>query len=210
MTGKPIWPINEKPVPASDVPGESASPTQPFPTRPAPFEEQGITLDGLADFTPEIRAAAEKAIAPYRIGPLFTPAVDTRDRRSAERRWRRQLGRRGRRSGDRHALCAFQKRLCGCSRGPAGSQIGRKSSLYEWRGESSPSIPGGVPLLKPPYSRMTAINMNTGDHAWMVPTGNGDRVRNLPALKPLNLPPVGGDANLTGPSAHQDAADLFA
>ena len=73
VTGKPIWPIKEKPVPASDVPGESASPTQPFPTKPAPFEYQGITNDNLADFTPEIWAEAIKAIAPYRTGPLFTP-----------------------------------------------------------------------------------------------------------------------------------------
>jgi quinoprotein glucose dehydrogenase len=65
--------------------------------------------------------------------------------------------------------------------------------------DRTPVIPGGIPLLKPPYSRMTAINMNTGDHAWMVPTGNGDRIRNLPQLKPLNLPPLGGDSTLSGP-----------
>src|SRR6185437_4253117 len=73
VTGKPIWPITEKPVPASDVPGESASPTQPFPTKPAPFEYQGVSIDSLADFTPQIRAEAIKAVAPYRIGPLYTP-----------------------------------------------------------------------------------------------------------------------------------------
>ena len=73
VTGKPIWPIDEKPVPASDVPGEKASPTQPIPSKPAPFEYQGVTVNDLADFTPEIRAMAEKAIQGFRTGPLFTP-----------------------------------------------------------------------------------------------------------------------------------------
>src|SRR5688572_25881029 len=72
-TGKPIWPIEEKAVPASDVPGEKASPTQPIPSKPAPFEYQGVTVNDLADFTPEIRAAAEKAIQGFKTGPLFTP-----------------------------------------------------------------------------------------------------------------------------------------
>jgi quinoprotein glucose dehydrogenase len=60
-------------------------------------------------------------------------------------------------------------------------------------------MPQGLPLFKPPYSRMTAIDMNTGDHVWMVPLGNGDAVRNHPLLKGLNLPPVGGDSTLSGP-----------
>ena len=72
-TGVPIWPIEERPVPPSDIPGEKASPTQPFPTRPAAFERQGVTTDDLADFTPEIRAMALEAIKPFKIGPLFTP-----------------------------------------------------------------------------------------------------------------------------------------
>ena len=73
VTGKPVWPIEEKPVPPSDVPGEKASPTQPIPSKPAPFEYQGATASDLADFTPEIRAMAEKAIQGFRTGPLFTP-----------------------------------------------------------------------------------------------------------------------------------------
>jgi quinoprotein glucose dehydrogenase len=63
----------------------------------------------------------------------------------------------------------------------------------------NPPMPQGIPLFKPPYSRMTAIDMNTGDHKWMVPTGAGDRFRTLPALKDLNLPPLGGDVTLSGP-----------
>ena len=73
-TGEPIWPIEERPVPTdTDLEGEVPWPTQPFPTRPAPFEYQGITVDDLVDFTPEIRQMAIDALEPFRIGPLYTP-----------------------------------------------------------------------------------------------------------------------------------------
>ena len=72
--GQPVWPIEERPVPKSDTPGERTSPTQPFPTKPAAFDRQGITLDDLIDFTPELRADAVKAVAPFRLGASpFTP-----------------------------------------------------------------------------------------------------------------------------------------
>ena len=73
VTGKPVWPIEERPVPQSTVPGEKASPTQPFPTKPPPFERQGLTSDDLIDFTPELRAEALEIVKQYVIGPLFTP-----------------------------------------------------------------------------------------------------------------------------------------
>src|SRR5262245_7930905 len=73
VTGQPVWPIEERPVLPSDVPGERASRTQPFPTKPAPFEYQGVKVDDLIDFTPELRAMAEEAIKRFRIGPLYTP-----------------------------------------------------------------------------------------------------------------------------------------
>jgi quinoprotein glucose dehydrogenase len=72
-TGEPVWPIEERPVPQGDVPGEWYSPTQPFPTRPAPFERQGVSVDDLIDFTPELRAEALEVVKNYRMGPLFTP-----------------------------------------------------------------------------------------------------------------------------------------
>ena len=71
--GQPVWPIEERPVPASDTPGERTSPTQPFPTKPPPFDRQGVTVDDLIDFTPELRAEAIELVKQYRIGPLFTP-----------------------------------------------------------------------------------------------------------------------------------------
>jgi quinoprotein glucose dehydrogenase len=73
VTGAPIWEIEERPVPPSDVPGERASATQPFPTRPAPFEYQGVSIDDLVDFTPELRARAVEALKNFRTGPLYTP-----------------------------------------------------------------------------------------------------------------------------------------
>ncbi len=73
VTGKPIWPIAEKPVPASDIPGEEASPTQPFPTKPPAFEYHGAELSDLVDFTPEIHAMAVEAVKGFRLGPLYTP-----------------------------------------------------------------------------------------------------------------------------------------
>lgn len=199
VTGKPIWPIVERPVPASDVPGEVASPTQPIPTRPAPFEAQGVTVNDLADFTPAIREEAIKAIAPFRIGPLYTPpslrgtlvhpsvigganwggaAVDP------------DTGMLYVSSRNAFSVLALQK--------PDPKQ-GGDLPYIQGSSRAGPSLAGGIPLLKPPYSRMTAINMNTGDHVWMVPTGQGNAVRNLPALKGLNLPALGGEMTGAGP-----------
>ena len=73
VTGKPVWPIEERPVPASDVPGEHASPTQPFPTKPPAYSPQGVTLDDAFDLTPELKAEAQAEMKKYRLGPLFTP-----------------------------------------------------------------------------------------------------------------------------------------
>ena len=74
-TGEPIWPIEERPVPKGDVPGEWYSPTQPFPTKPPAYERQGVSIDDLIDFTPELRAEAMKLVSRYKIGPMFTPPV---------------------------------------------------------------------------------------------------------------------------------------
>jgi quinoprotein glucose dehydrogenase len=199
VTGKPIWPIKETRVPDSDIPGEVASRTQPIPSKPAPFEYQGVTVDSLADFTPEIRKAAQDAVAPFRIGPLFTPpsTVGTVMRPGATGG--------GNWSGaavdpETGMLYVPSRNAFSIARViPQDPKLGGNLRYMQVPAERTPAIPGGIPLLKPPYSRMTAINMNTGDHAWMVPTGNGDRIRNLPALKPLNLPPLGGDVTMSGP-----------
>jgi quinoprotein glucose dehydrogenase len=199
VTGKPIWPIVERAVPASDVPGEVASPTQPIPTRPAPFEAQGVTTDDLADFTPAIRAEAIKAIAPYRIGPLYTPpslrGTLVHPSVIGGANWG------GAAVDPETGMLYVPSRNAFTLLGLKTPDPGEAGNLRYIQGNTraSPSLAGGIPLLKPPYSRMTAINMNTGDHLWMVPTGNGDAVRNIPALKGLNLPPLGGEMTMAGP-----------
>ena len=197
-TGTAVWPIEERPVLPSDVPGERTAPTQPFPSRPAPFEYQGVTLEDLADFTPEIRAMAVKAVQGFRLGPLFTPPTTEGT-----------LQRPGFNGGGNWSGAAVDPET-GMFYVPSrqGWNVNRvvppepelKSNLrYVQRPRNGPVMPGGLPFFRPPYSRMTAIDMNTGAHAWMVPTGNGNRIRNLPMLAPLKLPPVGGDVTLSGP-----------
>src|SRR4029079_19691555 len=73
ITGQPVWPIEEKPVPQSDVPGEKTSPTQPFPTKPPAYARQSVGLDDLIDFTPELNAEARRIVGRYKLGPMVLP-----------------------------------------------------------------------------------------------------------------------------------------
>ena len=201
-TGEPIWPIEERPVPTyTDVPGEVPSMTQPFPSKPAPFEYQGAVLDDLVDFTPEIRQMAIDAVSDYRLGPIFTPPT-----------WDGTIQRPSSGGGANWSGAAFDPED-GILYIPSTNAYsvmqyrepnpGEEATLdvIERRGETRtrPQMPQGLPLFKPPYSRMTAINLNTGDHVWMKPMGNGDRIRNHPLLRDLELPPVGGDSSRAGP-----------
>ena len=212
VTGEPVWPIEERPVPTdTNMPGEYVSPTQPFPTRPAPFEYQGVTIDDLVDFTPELRRMAVEAVQPFRIGPLFTPIS-----RPEEGGWQGTLMRPPDGGAATWAGAAVDPEtgvLYVPSRNNAvvitmyepdpalgatvaythGAPEGERMSRGLGPSRSGALMPQGLPLLKPPYSRMTAIDMNTGDHVWMAPLGNGDRYRNHPRLRELDLPPLGGD-----------------
>ena len=198
VTGKPVWPIEEQPVPPSDVPGEKASPTQPIPSKPAPFEYQGSDRRDLADFTPEIRALAEKAIQGFRTGPLFTPpsleGTIARPGTTGGANW-------GGAAVDPATGMIYIPSRNAHSVLRLSKPDARLDSnlLYMQAPGRNPTMPEGLPLFKPPYSRLTAIDMNTGNHAWMVAAGNGDRIRNNPRLKGLNLPPLGGDSNFSGP-----------
>ena len=201
VTGAPIWPIEERPVNTeTDLEGEVPWPTQPFPTRPAPFEYQGVTIDDLADFTPEIREMAISAVEPFRIGPLYTPqslrGTVFRPSTGGGANW-------GGAGFDPAtgllyvpSVNAFAVKQYRVPDPDAGATL--RYIEVRGQGSSRPEMPQGLPLFKPPYSRMTAIDLNTGDHVWMTPTGNGDRIRNHPQLRHLNLPPVGGDASRSG------------
>jgi quinoprotein glucose dehydrogenase len=157
-----------------------------------------VTENDLVDFTPEIRAMAVKAIQGFRIGPLFTPPSvgGTISRPSA--------------SGGGNWSGAAVDPETGMLYVPSRNQFSvhhltpqdpaLKGNLRMMQTPPrNPAMPQGIPLFKPPYSRMTAIDMTTGDHKWMIPTGSGDRFRNLDALKPLNLPALGGDVTMSGP-----------
>ena len=216
VTGEPLWPIEERPVPTeTNMPGEVPSPTQPFPTKPAPFDYQGLVVDDLVDFTPEIRAMALAAVEGFRLGPLFTPLdrpVEGVTRGTVMRPppagaagWsgaavdpdtgmlyvpsRNQPAVVSLYSPD-PALGATVLYTHGA---PEADRLAGRAR------RRTPQMPQGLPLVKPPYSRMTAIDMNTGEHAWWVPTGDGDRFRNHPLLRHLDLPPLGGDNAVNGP-----------
>jgi quinoprotein glucose dehydrogenase len=198
-TGEPVWPIVERPVPTeSNLEGEVPSPTQPFPTRPAPFEYQGTSIDDLVDFTPEIRAMAVEAVQGFRLGPLYTPpsleGTVIRPGTTGGANWGGaavdpETGILYVPSRNVHAITRFRE-----------PEPGEAANLrYIQSGGAGIRMPQGLPTWKPPYSRMTAIDLNTGEHVWMTPTGNGDRIRENPLLAGLDLPPLGGDVGLAGP-----------
>jgi quinoprotein glucose dehydrogenase len=187
-TGEPLWPIEERAVPQSNVPGEKSSATQPFPTKPAAFDYQGYSPDILADFTPAIKAEALQMVQRYNLGPIYTPPI-LKDAGGKEGTF--QLPGAG---GGANWMGAAGDPETGFLYIPSvttpyiSSLVpgGERSEMPYIAGGSLGGIPqpGGVPLLKPPYGRITAIDLNTGDHAWQVAYGTPP---NNPALKALNL-----------------------
>ncbi len=196
LTGEPIWPIVERPVPAGDVPGEWYSPTQPFPTRPAPFDRQGFTEDDLIDFTPEIRAMALEAIQGFRLSPnLFTPpslaeaADGTRGLLSLPSstggaNWEGSAL--DPETGIIYVPSRTQLQVLSLAKNPE-SDIDLSQSF----GVRVPRV-SGLEVVKPPYGRITAIDMNSGEHLWMIAnTDTPERIANNPLLQGLDIPPTG-------------------
>ena len=197
-TGEPVWPIEERPVPQGNVPGEWYSPTQPFPTKPPPFDRQGITVDDVIDFTPELRAEALDMInARARFGPLFSPPV----LRGDELPFIQVPGAGGGASWQGAAVDVETGQLYVSSSSTLivvdlikydpPATIGYFTDPWG-RGMTGPQ---GLPIFKPPYKRVTAIDLNTGEHSWMQPHGDGPR--NHPALAHLDLPPLGGGGGIS-------------
>jgi glucose dehydrogenase len=218
VTGEPIWPIEERPVPAGNVPTEWYSPTQPFPTKPAPVEPQALTEDQLIDFTPELHRMALDLVKDYKLGPMFNPPV--------------QVGNEG---GYKAAVmcpspdggtnipggtvtdpetgiiyvasvksCAGRLLIPGAEADatvspPAGIMSGKTVVAWHYGGGGGFGRgPQGLPLLKPPYGRITAIDMNTGEHLWWIPNGDTpENVKNHPLLQGLDLPNTGEDSHAT-------------
>ncbi len=195
VTGQPVWPIEERPVPQSKVPGERTSPTQPFPTRPAPFEVQGISEDILIDFTPELRVEALAIISKYEYGGIYTPP---------SLKGTIQLPGHG--GGAQWMGAAFDPRTSlfyvPSVTSPivfqlAEARINRGLRYVVHGSVGSIRGPQRLPLTKPPYSRISAINLNTGDYQWVVPNGEGMRQniikRGIPDPGPV------GTFSFTGP-----------
>ena len=221
-TGEPIWPIEERPVEQSTVPTEKTSRTQPFVTKPAPFDRQGVSLDDLIDYTPELKAEAVRLVSRYKIGPLFTPPVVSK--------WEGPLGtlmmpsttgganwQGGSFDPETKMLYVYSStQISVLSLVPP---VGPQSDMAYVRGTATdPNAPPrppaaaqapviavagaepagpvvtvqGLPLVKPPYARITAYDMNKGEIVWQVAHGETpDNIKNHPALKGVNIPRTG-------------------
>ena len=192
ITGAPIWPIEERPVPQTDVPGEWTSPTQPFPTKPPPFDRQGFSEDDLIDFTPEIRERALEAAADYRMGPIFTPPslADAPDGTNGTLSLPSTIGGANWEGG---ALDPETGMLyVGSQTNASILQLipgGDQSDMDYIFGFARAQIARGVPIVKPPWGRITALDLTDGTFSWMVPNGDtpdgvAERLQIDPALVP--------------------------
>jgi glucose dehydrogenase/cytochrome c5 len=190
-TGKPIWPIEERPVAASKIPGEHMSPTQPFPTWPKPLMPQGYSEDELINFTPELRAEALKIMEQYEKGPLYTPLVEVKPGLKGTMinpgygggaNWN------GAAVDPATNIMYVPIRYKPNAAGLAKGDPARTNMAYVQSGNHVINGPRGLPLLKPPYSEVVAVNMNTGAQVWRIPIGDAsDFIKNSPALKGLKL-----------------------
>jgi quinoprotein glucose dehydrogenase len=193
VTGQPIWPFEERPVPASDVPGERAWPTQPHPTKPLPYDYQGYVENDLIDFTPELRAEAIRIAKQYRLGPVFTPPSEIKPD-GTKGTWYNPGGTGGSlwQSGGFDPETSLFYIPSKAGPGVTSVRNDPKSDLRFSRGPGANLAVQGLPILKPPYSRITALDLNTGEFAWMVPLGTTpERVSAHPALKDMRLPNTG-------------------
>ncbi len=245
VTGQPVWPIEERPVEKGDVPGEWYSPTQPFVTKPPAYDRQGVTVDDLIDFTPELRAEALKLVSRYRMGPIFTPPVVSKlegplgtlmlPNVTGGANWQggaldpetnffyiftnTTVSALGIEPGnpERNSDMAW---VAGTARGPAppppaagapqepgaGGRGGAPGAGGRGGAGGGPPAGGGgegggglggltvqgLPLIKPPYGRITALDLNKGDLVWQIAHGETpDNIRNHAALKGLTIPRTG-------------------
>jgi glucose dehydrogenase len=201
VSGEPIWPIEERPVPSSDTPGEWTAPTQPFPTRPAPYERQGVTQEDLIDFTPALRQAAIEIAKSYRFGPLYQPVsrVDAPDGTKGTFQAPGANGGvniMGGTAADPETGMLYVASQGGVSRISLESNPERSEMRYVSQGPGGLRGPEGLPLFKPPYGRITAIDLKTGDHRWMIPNGDTpEAIRNHAALRGVTIPRTGKNAH---------------
>ena len=187
VTGKPVWPIEERAVPASTVPGEHAWPTQPFPTKPPAFEQQGVTLGDALDLTPELKAEAQEAMKKYRIGPLFTPpSLEGTLMRPGTIGGANWAG--GAVDPETGILYVKSTNMPALARLVKPAHSAEVDADYAMDMGAGATFHNGLPLFKPPYAHLTAIDLNRGEIVWQVAFGDNLRVRNNAALKDVKLP----------------------
>ena len=200
-TGEPVWPIEERAVEASTVPGELLALTQPYPTRPPAYDRQGVGLDDLIDFTPELRAEAEQIASNYRVGPIFTPPTVS----VPEGPWGTLMlpsqaggtnwpgGSLDPETGIIYLYTYTQVVSLGLINDPERSDMdfirGRTSEVTA---RDAALTIDGIPIIKPPWGRITAIDLNRGEILWQVPHGaTPDNIRNHPRLQGVEVPRTG-------------------
>jgi quinoprotein glucose dehydrogenase len=201
VTGQPIWPIEERLVPPSDVVGERAWPTQPFPTRPGPISPQGVTPDDAFDLTPELEALARAEMAKYRIGPIYTPptlaGTIMRPGIIGGANW--GGGAFDPETGLLIVKTSHQAAIVRVrppdrtAANPRAAEVdadfvGDLSQGATFRPPNAGGVGGALPLFKPPYGELVGINLHTGAIVWRVPFGDSPSVRNHPALQGAKLP----------------------
>ena len=201
ITGEPVWPIEERAVEPSNVPGELLSPTQPFPTQPPAYDRQGVGIDDLVDFTPELRAEAERLVTNYRIGPIFTPPTVS----MPEGPWGTLMlpsqaggtnwagGSLDPETGIIYLYTYTQVVSLGLINDPERSDMdfirGRASEVSA---RDAALTIDGIPIIKPPWGRITAIDLNQGEILWQVPHGETpDNIRDHPRLEGVDIPRTG-------------------
>jgi len=216
QTGQPIWPFEERPVEKGNVPGEWYSPTQPFPTKPPAYDLHGFTVGDIIDFTPELRAEGLKIASRYQLGPIFTPPVVSKwegplatlalATNQGGTNWaggsydpethiayipsQRSLGQLGLVPGDPNRSGDFAY-IQGQARNPNAPPAGAAGGGGGEGGGPGVTVQG-LPLQKPPYASITAIDLNKGDIVWQIAHGETpDNIRNHPALKGVNVPRTG-------------------
>ncbi len=218
-TGEPIWPIEEREVPETIVPGNWSNPTQPFPTRPAPVESLGLPEDMVIDFTPELKAEAMEILSRYNVGGPYMPRLyvghDTGVVANVACSGGVNITHPV--SMDPTTGIMYVSSSMGCRAGmvapgpendDADDPYTTGTTIVDWvRGPGGRlNGPRGLPIFKPPYSRLTAIDMNTGEHLWWIPTGETpENIKNNPALQGIDLGETGG----AGPAISMVMGDLL-
>jgi quinoprotein glucose dehydrogenase len=184
QTGKPVWPIEERPVEQTTVPGEKTSPTQPFPTKPPPFELQGVQEKDLIDFTPELKAEAVKVASRFKLGPLFTPPIVRGDGGKTGMvyvpngaNWPG-----GSFDPETGILYVYSNTL---TRLISLANDSKRSDMDYINSAGGDDTGGGLtveglPLTRPPWGRITAIDLNKGEIVWQIPHGDTlDTIKNI-------------------------------